>query len=105
LIEEKTYTFDVCPVCKGNNRLAGGVGEQMKKLGKIKPEETVFVNAHQSLLVPPSPLMVFTAPVLITYYDVCADCGAYYCVKAELKEVTVRPQPQGTHIGRPLAGV
>jgi len=91
-VDEKSrfpMTFDKCPSCGSTARVAGMIGEEEKAKGKIRKAGIAVAFIQQVVISDPS-IFVLSAPALITYYDICAECGAVYCVLAQLGKA----QPQ-----------
>ena len=95
MIEEIKFPlkFKECPTCGSTRRVANEVLEKEKEKGKFKPEITSFLFPHQSVIAT-SPHFL-SAPMIVTFYDACADCGTVYCIHAEVRTVTpgVKPSP------------
>jgi len=101
--------FDKCPACGGEKRLAKEAVAEEKL--NLDPGAQIAVLVTQTPLFDPNKVVRILAPrkvtVLIGYYDVCADCGTFYCVEMQKQEGMVSPQqggntPQGK--GHPPAG-
>jgi len=90
-------TFDKCPNCESERKLANEVLNQEKEKGKIGLEVSAFIFQNQSLIVDMRKTW-FTAPMIITTYDVCLDCGTVYCIKVDVQTTTPqyrKPPEQG----------
>lgn len=91
-------TFTQCPNCSSTRRLAMEILQQEKDKGKIRDDVTdAFLSRDQSVIADNTRTWL-SAPAIITYYDVCVDCGATYCIRAELVTVTptlTKPGPPG----------
>jgi predicted ATP-dependent serine protease len=78
--------FDVCPNCGSMNRVieqeamaeaVKGNTKTMEKVGVISFQTTIFDPKTASIIAPKE------FPVIITRFDVCADCGILYCVELD----------------------
>lgn len=76
-------TFDKCPSCGSAERIANVIGEEEKAKGKIT-KTAMCVAFLQTIIITDPVKSVLSAPALTTGYDVCAKCGAVYCVFAEV---------------------
>jgi len=91
--------FDSCPNCGSTRRLAEEVMRKEKDKGKVGEDTKPFAFSGQSLMADPRKTFL-SAPILLTFYDVCADCGTVYCVHAELGTATPQMKPrQGPNRG------
>lgn len=89
--------YTKCPVCGSTKRVAETLVKQEQEKGKIRPGVNTFLFMQQTLVMDPSKILV-SVPVLLTFYDVCLDCGTVYCVHAELGQGTPQmkqPPPGG----------
>ena len=87
-------TFPDCPICGCKERVAQSIIDER---GKILGKEAIgccFVS--QAALVDPN-RPAFVIPVLVTYMDICADCGNIYCFRAE--KITGHQKPKGMPSG------
>jgi len=84
--------FDSCPNCGSTRKLAEEVMRKEKDKGKVGEEAKPFAFFGQSLMADPRRPFI-SAPILLTFYDVCADCGTVYCVHAELGTATPQMKP------------
>ena len=55
------------------------------KKGKMPPNSKAFIYQHQSMIAKPAGWL--SAPIILTFFDVCSDCGTVYCVHAEERVV------------------
>ena len=85
--------FTSCPNCGSTRRIAEEVMNREKEKGKIGQEAKTFAFMQQSLIADPRKPFI-AAPILLTMYDICADCGTVYCVHAELGTATPKMKPQ-----------
>ena len=86
-------TFDKCPNCGSEVRIAETVTNQEIAKGKVKPgKKTPFVMARTAIF-DKDVVDIFgwrkKAVVLFGFFDVCADCGTFYCIHADEGEGTV----------------
>jgi uncharacterized Zn finger protein len=75
--------FTNCPCCGSTERLAEIIANQEKEKGKISKTAHGAVIVQKSVIADPNRLAL-SAPVLVTFLDICANCGTVYCVHAEL---------------------
>jgi len=76
--------FTKCPNCGSERRIAYEVLLEQIEKGKMKKESNAFLFTHQSIIAGPVGTWL-SAPVVISFYDVCADCGTVYCIHVEVK--------------------
>ena len=82
-MEEKPKLLDInqCPNCGSENRLANEVLQNQIKKGKMDKTTIAFLFTHQSIIARPTGWL--SAPCIISYYDVCSECGTVYCFHAQ----------------------
>ena len=90
--------YDKCPNCGHDERLAEMVANQEKAKGKLRPEAPAYIQVAQTVFADPTRLLL-TVPVLMSCYDVCFKCGAYYCVRAEMTTARIGAPPPGDQKG------
>lgn len=73
-----------CPNCGGTRRIANEVLQEQIKKGRMKKDTKAFLYNHQSIIAGPVGTWL-SAPMVISFYDVCMDCGTVYCVNAQVK--------------------
>ncbi len=96
-MEEKPMfpiNIDKCPNCGSTRRIANEVLEIEKEKGKIGPKVVSFLFQHQSLITDPAKT-VLSAPIIMSFFDVCVDCGTVYCIHAEVKTAMPGQTPGG----------
>ena len=76
--------FSKCPACGGERRVAMEALKSEQEQGRCLGAKNAFLFQHQSLIANPN-TQFLSALMVITFYDVCADCGATYCLHAETK--------------------
>jgi len=76
-------SFDQCPNCGSERKIAGEILKQEKEKGKISPGVKAFISTSNSVIADMGRTWL-SAPIISTFYDVCGDCGTYYCIHAEL---------------------
>ena len=88
MVHEKpnTTNFTKCPVCWSEKRIAKEVGEQQVEKGNLPKGLHAFMFQHQSVIAG-APGTWISAPVILSFYDVCKDCGTVYCVHTETRIV------------------
>jgi hypothetical protein len=92
-VDEKSrfpMTFDKCPSCGSTKRVAGMIGDEEKAKGRIRKEGLAVAFIQQVVINDPT-ITVLSAPALMTYYDICADCGDVYCVMAQIGKAQSKP--------------
>ena len=82
--------FDECPVCESDRRLANEILAQEVEAGKVPISTKAFLYTHQSVIAAGTWL---TAPMIITFYDMCMDCGTVYVVHSEVHKVMQGGKP------------
>ena len=84
--EEKQFPIHMeqCPNCGSLRRVAMEVLNKEHEAGKAMVATTAFLFQHQSLIAPPGGQFL-SATVIVTWYDVCYDCGTVYCIHADTK--------------------
>lgn len=102
-MEERKYpiTFDQCPNCGSKRRVANEVIQEQKDLGRAGENTKAWLFQHQSMIADMSRTHL-QMPVVMSYYDVCVDCGTTYCIRVEKGMVTPKTKmpPAGTGFGR-----
>jgi len=87
--------FDVCPHCGSMNRIIEQESKQELAKGNIRIAEKVGVLTLQTTIFDPGKTGLIAPkkfPVIVSRMDVCADCGAVYCVEVDKIEGTATPQ-------------
>ncbi|MDP2727025.1 MAG: hypothetical protein Q8P59_05740 [Dehalococcoidia bacterium] len=108
MAETQPLTFplkwDKCPSCGSNRRVADQVKEEEKAKGRVGADLHTALAVLTTLIIDPrNASRQLTAPVLITYLDACAACGALYCVHIDRQEQSLAVMAPGQP-GRPPAG-
>jgi len=80
--EQFPLTFDQCPNCSSTRRIANEVIQEQKDAGKAGENTQAWLFSHQSMIADMSRTHL-QVPVVMTYYDVCMDCGTTYCIRVE----------------------
>ena len=75
--------YDVCPNCGSKNRLAQSIADAQIRKGSARKDLKAWIVAHQSMIADMGRPQL-SVPVLTTHYDVCADCGTFFCVGASI---------------------
>ena len=92
--QEHRPTLEItnCPSCGSNKRLANEVlkGEILK--GKLPELTQTFIFTHESIIAKPTGWL--SAPMIITYFDVCMDCGTVYCIHADVITAVAGSKPK-----------
>jgi len=89
--------FNECPSCGSTKRVAETVLNQEKEAKRISANARAAIHVAKSMIADPR-IMGLKAPVIISFWDICADCGAVYCVHTELGTATPTAIPKGPHI-------
>lgn len=97
--------FKKCPNCGSTQRVAKILLDQEKERGKAGTLADAGAFMQQALLADPTRPFL-SAPVLISLFDICAECGTAYCIRAEVRQATPQmkppPGPHNTrHFGSP----
>ena len=79
-----TLDFTQCPNCGGEKSLANQVMQEEVAKGKIPKTTKAFLFQHQSIISNPTGQWL-SAPMILSFYDVCVDCGTVYCIHAEVR--------------------
>lgn len=79
------HDFTKCPVCAGTHTLANDILQKEIEKGRMPKSSKAFLYQHQSIMAKPTGWL--SAPIIITFYDACSDCGTTYCVHAEERVV------------------
>lgn len=91
--------FNQCPNCGSTRRIANEVLQTEKDKEKIREQVKAFMFQTQCLIVDQTKAWL-SAPMILAWYDVCVDCGTFYCIHANVK--TAMPQmgkPKGQQQG------
>lgn len=95
-------TFDKCPVCGSTSKIAQGILDNLKEEGKIRSQMGGAAMVNQVILMDPG-VRTLMVTMLTTMYDVCAECGAFYCILAKTDSVPT-PTMQQPQIPLPPRG-
>ena len=89
-------TFDKCPNCGSNKRIAEIVTNEEIEKGRIEPgNKTAFMIAKTVITDPKTLKFIISSKevvVLLGAFDACADCGTLYCISASKGTGTVGTQ-------------
>jgi len=92
---EYPLKFKACPNCGSESRIVeSAVNEEISK-GNLKVGTKIPALVTRTAIFAPTNTTIMarrTIPMLIGYYDVCADCGCLYCV--EMQKGTGIAEPQ-----------
>lgn len=80
-------TFDQCPNCDSERRVANEVIQEQKDAGTAKESTRAWLFSHESLIADMGKPHI-QVPVVLSFFDACVDCGTVYCVRIEVKMVT-----------------
>jgi len=78
----RNFDFPICPYCGSTERLAGTTLAKQIEKGVMPKESTAYLFTHQSIIA--KDMKWLSAPVIISFYDVCEKCGATWCIHAEI---------------------
>ena len=100
--------FELCPVCGSESRIIETETNEEISKGNLKIGTKIPILATRTIIfVPTEPKILAkrTVPMLMGYFDVCADCGTLYCVEMQKNEGIVEPQfRKGDDGGSPFRG-
>ena len=82
--------FTQCPNCQSTKRVAGEVLLRQIEAGKMPKTSIAYLFTHQSVIAAGTWL---SAPMIISYYDVCEDCGTVYCIHVEERVAVAGAKP------------
>lgn len=100
--------YPKCPYCGSEELLGKEVIQAVSNQLKVVPNlDLFFLEQNQLQLSSPQNLVSSEVPVLVRFYDHCADCGAHRLVRVEIaqghlqmKPNLIVPQIQPRNIGR-----
>lgn len=95
---EFPLNFSKCPACGCEETVARRVTEDdAAARGLLEKSDThPMISQSVTPIVDLRALSVrLTVDILVAYYDVCLDCGCYYCVHVEKQKGLVGPPPGG----------
>jgi len=78
--------FTVCPNCGSERFQANEVLKQQIEKGAMPKGSNAFLFNHQSVIAKPN---FISAPVVLSFYDMCMDCGTVFCVHSEVHTAVV----------------
>ena len=76
--------FEECPNCGSTRRVANEVLEKEKLKNNVGLGVNAFLFQHQSMIADARKPFL-SAPIILTFYDACVDCGTVYCVHMDVK--------------------
>lgn len=84
--------FKSCPMCGGEETVA-----RKALAGEPGIAEGQFISITQivTLVNPPTQSLGLLAPALVSYFDICAYCGFYYCTRVERKNLPLQVEFRG----------
>ncbi len=86
--------FSKCPVCGCEETLTGLIKADEVANNRMSPLIKTGLQVAVPIIDPTRIVAQITAPVLMALFDICADCGTYYCREANLMKGIVGPQPR-----------
>jgi hypothetical protein len=81
----KTYK---CEKCGSSDTVIHRALAPLKASGQVSLDHFGSLEVKITPLMDPATCQV-TVPCAVTHWDVCYDCGHYYCTKTETKNVPV----------------
>lgn len=75
--------FTECPNCRSTERLAGKVLQKEIEVGKMNRNSNAYLYKHESVIA--KDMNWLSAPMIISFYDMCTECGTVYCIHAEVR--------------------
>ncbi len=88
--------FTICPNCGSERLQANEVLKEQIEKGRMPKESKAFLFQQQSIIASPNFL---SAPMVLSFYDVCMDCGTTLCIHSEVRTVVA-----GGNIPKPGQG-
>ena len=89
-----------CPHCGSSKTVIGVSLAPFKENGKIPIDAFGAMERKATPLLDPR-MCTLTVPLTMTSWDVCYDCGTYYCTKAEIIQQPKQNAPGAPGIIRP----
>lgn len=74
--------FNKCPACGSGKRVAGEVIADQIKKGRMPVTANAYLFTYQSIIAIGNKWI--SAPVVVSFYDVCWDCGTVYCIHVDV---------------------
>lgn len=75
--------FTQCPNCASKKRLAYETLRKEIDAGKMPKNSNSYIFKHESVIA--KDMNWFSAPVILSFFDMCTECGTVYCIHAEVK--------------------
>jgi len=75
--------FTQCPNCGGERFQAAEVLKGQIEKGAMPKNSHAFLFQHQSLITQNQNFL--SAPMVLSFYDVCMDCGTVVCIHSEVR--------------------
>ena len=78
--------FDVCPHCGSMARVVEQEVKAELAKGNVRIAEKVGVITFQTTIFDPGQVNIIAPkefPVIMSRFDICADCGTFYCVEVD----------------------
>lgn len=91
-------SFNKCPSCGGKRRVSDEVLKGEIAKGKAGEDIHSFLFQYQSAINDPR-RTVLSVPVIISFFDVCVDCGTVYCINAQVASGVLGEKPKMPEIG------
>jgi len=98
--------FTACPNCGSTERMAGSILKKQQEEGKAGQDVKAVALTGKTIIADPRKINL-AVPVLLTFLDICTECGTVYCVRAELGKGSMSTQsppggklPPGIDLGK-----
>lgn len=76
--------FDKCPNCGVKERIANEILKKQIAVGNMPKTSQAYIYTHQSIIAGQVGTWI-SAPVIISYFDICTGCGTVYCIYYEVQ--------------------
>ena len=81
--EPTALDFTKCPNCGGERFQANEVLRRQIEKGAMPKNSKAFLFQHQSIIAQGQNWLL--APIVLSLYDVCMDCGTVVCIHSEVR--------------------
>ena len=82
--EYTMHEFKQCPNCGSEETISGEVLDDQIQKGKMPSKSHSFLFTYQSLIADQTRTFL-SAPMILSFYDACVECGTVYLVHSEVK--------------------
>lgn len=83
--------FNSCPHCGETTRILESIGDEQKEKGKALASTRFSLPMMPVVIVDPQK-PALSAPVVQYIFDICAKCGAVYCVWVDKRDIPITAQ-------------